>query len=128
MIRTHALVFIAVLMTGCSSAPPERQVIDDAAAALGGASRIQSLTALHITGSGSAPNAGQNRLPDDELPVWKVTEHTRAIDLANGRTRVQQLREAQFQFAGATTQRVSQGLDGVVAYNADTRRHAESRR
>ena len=118
MIRTRALVFIAVLTTGCSSAPPERRVIDDAAAALGGASRIQSLTALHITGSGSAPNAGQNRLPDDELPVWKVTEHSRAIDLANGRTRVQQLREAQFQFAGATTQRVSQGLDGVVAYNA----------
>jgi hypothetical protein len=118
MSRTRAIVLIAVLATGCSSAPPERQIIDDAAAALGGASRIQSLTALHITGSGSAPNAGQNRLPDDELPVWKVTEHTRAIDLANGRTRVQQLREAQFQFAGATTQRVSQGLDGVVAYNA----------
>ena len=118
MIRTRALVFIAVLTTGCSSAPPERRVIDDAAAALGGASRIQSLTALHITGSGSAPNVGQNRLPDDELPVWKVTEHSRAIDLANGRTLVQQLREAQFQFAGATTQRVAQGLDGVVAYNA----------
>ena len=118
MIRTRALVFIAALLTGCSSAPPERRVIDDAAVALGGASRIQALTSLHITGSGSAPNAGQNRLPDDELPVWKVTEHARAIDLANGRTRVQQLREAQFQFAGATTQRVAQGLDGVVAYNA----------
>ena len=118
MIRTHALVFVAALMTGCSSAPPERQVIDDAAVALGGASRIQALTSLHITGSGLAPNAGQNRLPDDELPVWKVTEHSRAIDLTNGRTRVQQVREAQFQFAGATTQRVSQGLDGVVAYNA----------
>ena len=117
MIRTRALVFVAALMTGCSSAPPERQVIDDAAAALGGASRIQALTSLHVTGSGLAPNAGQNRLPDDELPVWKVTEHSRAIDLTNGRTRVQQLREAQFQFAGATTQRVSQGLDGVVAYN-----------
>jgi hypothetical protein len=118
MARTHALIFLAVLATGCSPAPPERKVIDDAAAALGGASRIQSLTALQITGSGSAPNAGQNRMPDDELPVWKVAEHTRLIDLANGRTRVQQLREAQFQFAGATTQRVTQGLDGVVAYNA----------
>jgi len=118
MTRTYALVFVAVLAAGCTSASPERQIVDDAAAALGGASRIQSLTALHITGSGSAPNAGQNRLPDDELPVWKVSEYTRAIDLANGRTRVQQFREAQFQFAGATTQRVSQGLDGVVAYNA----------
>ena len=118
MTRTYALVFVAALAAGCSSASPERQVIDDAAAALGGASRIQALTALHIIGSGSAPNAGQNRMPDDELPVWKVTEHTRAIDLANDRTRVQQFREAQFQFAGATTQRITQGLDGIVAYNA----------
>ena len=118
MTRRYALVVVAILAAGCSSAPPERQVVDDAAAALGGASRIEALTSLQITGSGSAPNAGQNRMPDDQLPVWKVTEHTRAIDLANGRTRVQQFREAQFQFAGATTQRVTQGLDGVVAYNA----------
>ena len=49
--------------------------------------------------------------------MWKVNEHSRTIDLANNRTRVRQLREAQFQFAGATVQRVTQGLDGDVAYN-----------
>jgi hypothetical protein len=92
--------------------------VDDAAAALGGAERIRSLTALELTGSGPAPNAGQNRLPDDELPVWMVKEHTRTIDLANSRTRVRQFREAQFLFAGATVQRLTQGLDGDVAYNA----------
>jgi hypothetical protein len=109
---------IVVLVGGCASVVPERRTIDDAAAALGGAERIRSLTALEVTGSGSAPNAGQNRMPDDELPVWKVTEHRRAIDLANNRTRVRQLREAQFQFAGATVQQIAQGLDGDVAYNA----------
>ena len=31
---------------------------------------------------------------------------------------MRQLREAQFQFAGATVQRLTQGLDGDVAYNA----------
>jgi hypothetical protein len=113
-----AFTFLAALVAGCSAAPPERKIVDDAAAALGGAARIQALKAIQIDGSGSAPNAGQNRMPDDELPVWKVTEHTRAIDLANGRTRVRQLREAQFQFAGATVQRLSQGMDGDVAYNA----------
>ena len=112
-----AIVFV-VLVSACSSAPPERRVIDDAAAALGGADRILALKAIELTGSGSAPNAGQNRMPDDALPVWKVTEHTRTIDLANNRTCVRQLREAQFQFAGATVQRVNQGLDGDVAYNA----------
>ena len=111
------LVLIALVAAACSSAPPERQIVDDAATALGGADRIQALAALEVTGSGPAPNAGQNRLPDDELPVWQVSEHTRSIDLANNRTRVRQLREAQFQFAGATVQRVTQGLDGDVAYN-----------
>ena len=112
------LVLLAVFVCGCAAVSPERKIVDDAAAALGGAARIQSLDgASRSTGSGSAPNAGQNRMPDDELPVWKVTEHTRAVDLANRRTRVQQLREAQFLFAGATVQRQTQGLDGDVAYN-----------
>ena len=112
------LVLFAVFSGGCAAASPERKIVDDAAAALGGAARIQGLEAIQIDGSGSAPNAGQNRMPDDELPVWKVAEHTRVIDLVNGRTRVRQLREAQFQFAGATVQRISQGVDGDVAYNA----------
>jgi hypothetical protein len=118
MTYRSALVFVALVAAACMSAPPERRIIDDAAAALGGADRVRALTALEITGSGAAPNAGQNRMPDDELPVWKVSEHTRVIDLANGRTRVRQVREAQFMFAGATVQRVAQGLDGDVAYNA----------
>jgi hypothetical protein len=118
MSRMLALSLTVVFAGACTSTPPERRVAADAAAALGGADRIQALTAIEIAGSGDAPNAGQNRLPDDDLPVWRVTEHTRTIDLANGRTRVRQLREAQFQFAGATVQRVDQGLDGDVAFNA----------
>jgi hypothetical protein len=118
MTRTVAFIFIAVLAGSCASRSPEQTIVDAAAAALGGVERIQSLTALELTGSGPAPNAGQNRLPDDELPVWLVKEHTRTIDLTNGRTRVRQFREAQFQFAGATVQRLTQGLDGDVAYNA----------
>ena len=116
--RVVLVLFAAFLLVDARPSLPERKIVDDAAAALGGADRIQSIKAIQIDGSGSAPNAGQNRMPDDELPVWKVTEHSRAIDLANGRTRVRQLREAQFQFAGATVQRLSQGLDGDVAYNA----------
>jgi hypothetical protein len=110
------LVLTGVLIAACAPASSERRIVDDAAAAMGGADRIRSLAVLQIDGTGSAPNAGQNRMPDDELPVWKVSEYTRAIDLANGRTRVRQVREAQFLFAGATVQRVAQGLD-EVAYN-----------
>lgn len=118
MTRTHAIVAITIVIGACSQTPPERKIIDDAATALGGADKIRALKTLLIDGSGTAPNAGQNRMPDDELPIWKVTEYTRAIELANGRTRVRQRREAQFLFAGATTQQQIQGLDGDVAYNA----------
>jgi hypothetical protein len=110
-------VCAAVLAGACAQVPPEMQVVNDAAAALGGKDRIQSVKTLIIEGEGPAPNAGQNRMPDDELPVWKVTEFKRSIDLTGGRTRVQQLRTAQFQFAGATVQRQNQALDGDVAYN-----------
>jgi hypothetical protein len=110
-------VCAAVLAGACAQVPPEVQVVNDAAAALGGTDRIQSVKTLIIEGEGPAPNAGQNRMPDDELPVWKVTEFKRSIDLANGRTRMLQLRTAQFLFSGASVQRQNQALDGDVAYN-----------
>jgi len=116
MSRLIAIMAIA-LVSGCTSAPPEKQAVADAAAALGGVERLSLLTSLSIDGTGIAPNAGQNRMPDDELPVWKVSQYTRTIDLANWRTRVSQVREAQFLFAGDLVQRQTQGLDGNVAYN-----------
>jgi len=117
MTRIHAIVAFTIVMGACAPAPPERKIIDDAAAALGGADKIRTLKTLTIEGSGTAPNAGQNRMPTDELPIWKVAEYTRAIDLPNSRTRVRQRREAQFLFAGATTQQQMQGVDGDIAYN-----------
>src|SRR5512147_1866707 len=94
------LLMTLIFSAACAPPTPEQQVIDDAAKALGGASHIKSLKALTIQGTGTAPNAGQNRTPDDELPVWTITEYTRTIDLANSRMRAQQVREAQFLFAG----------------------------
>ena len=119
MKKRSALVLLATLLTACAAATPEQQVIDDAAEALGGAGRIRSAKALTIQGTGSAPNVGQNRTPDDELPVWKVNEYTRSIDLANGRMRAQQVREAQFLFAGELVQRQTQGIDGDAAYTVN---------
>ena len=107
---------LLILVATCAQATPEQQVIDEAAEALGGAERIRSLTALTIQGTGSAPNAGQNRTPDDELPVWTVNEFTRSVDLVNWRMRAQQVREAKFLFAGDPVQRQTQGLDGDAAY------------
>jgi len=120
MTRRFVFVLALALVSGCASTPPVKQAVADAATALGGASRVSALTSLSIEGTGTAPNAGQNRMPDDDLPVWKVSQYTRTIDLANGRTRVQQVREAQFLFAGDLVQRQTQGVDGSIAYNVGT--------
>jgi hypothetical protein len=116
--RTSMCTVLALAFAGaCAQVPPEKHIIDDAAAALGGKDRLQAARTLVIEGEGSSPNAGQNTMPDGELPVWKVTMYRRAIDLASGRTRSQQVRTAEFLFAGATVQRQDQGLDGDVAYD-----------
>lgn len=111
------LTALAVAASGCARTPPELQAVTDAADALGGRQRILDVKTLTIDGEGPAPNVGQNTMPDSELPVWKVTEFTRTIDLQNHRMRMQQFRTAQFLFANANTQRQNQGLDGDVAFN-----------
>jgi len=111
------LLAALALASACANTPPERKVVDDAAAALGGADRIRALKSIAVEGEGDAPNIGQNRLPDSELPNWKVTEYRRTTDLANDRTDMTQKRTAQFQFAGALVQRQHQAQDGDVAVN-----------
>jgi hypothetical protein len=115
--RIHLAVLLIVTTVGCAQVPREKKAIEDAASALGGRDRILSAKTIVIEGDGSAPNVGQNTMPDGELPVWKVIEFTRTIDLAGGRMRTRQVRNAQFQFAGATVQRQDQSVDGDVAYN-----------
>jgi hypothetical protein len=112
-----SMICAVLVIAGCARTSPEMQVIQDAAQALGGIDRIQQVKTLRIAGEGVAPNLGQNITPDSDLPVWKVTEYQRAIDLTNSRMRVKQVRTAQFLFAGETTQRLDQGVDGDLGYN-----------
>ncbi len=117
MKKLLCLFSLVCAAASCTQAPPERRLIDEAADALGGRQKVLAVKTLTIEGEGPAPNVGQNTMPDGELPVWKVTEFKRVIDLLNYRMRTTQLRTAQFLFANANTQRQDQGLDGDVAYN-----------
>ncbi len=117
MKKSLGTLVVVACAVACAQQPPERRAIEDSAAALGGRDHLLAVKTIVLQGEGEAPNVGQNTMPDGELPVWKVTEYTREIDLVHGRTRVKQLRTARFLFAGATTQRQTQGLDGDVAYN-----------
>jgi hypothetical protein len=116
MRRLTALTF-AVLAAACAQTPPERQVVEDAADALGGAERILAVRTIVMEGAGMNGAMGGSVTPDDPPNTFAVTEYRRTLDLQNGRLRLQQVRTAQFPFALATVNRFDQRLDGDVAYN-----------
>ncbi len=97
---------------------PEAKVIDAAAEALGGKARVMAVKSLIIEGSGIQPNIGQNPDPMGPLNNWNVPEFKRAIDVQNGRMRIDQHRVAAFKFALATDVKQTFSVDGDVAFNA----------
>jgi len=115
--RRQFWVIAAMAIVRSYGQSPELAVINSAADALGGKARIQAIRTLIIEGSGTNPNVGQNRNPDDPLPNWKVTDYRRRIDVANGSMRLEQRRQAQFPFSMANDVRQNLGLDRDIAYN-----------
>ena len=81
-----AIALAAMLAGACTQAPPEMQLVNAAAAALGGRDKILTVKTLTIEGEGTNPNLGQNPTPEADLQVWKVTGFKRTIDLVDGTT------------------------------------------
>jgi hypothetical protein len=108
-----------IIAASCSRATPERQAIDAAAEALGGADRILAVRTLAMEGGGTNGAMGGAATPDEPPNTFKVTDFRWTIDLANNRMRLQQVRTAQFPFALATVTRMDQRLDGEVAFNVN---------
>src|SRR5262245_61835826 len=118
MRRAHWLLIAAGLLYGCAQTPPEIQMINDAAQALGGKSKLESVNTLTLEGTGTNRNLGQNRLPEADLPVFQVTQFKRTIDFAMGRARQEQTRIAVPPPGAppAQSQQQNQGVDGEIAY------------
>lgn len=117
MFRRSLIPVVAALAVACAQAPPERQAIDEAAEAMGGADRLLAVRSLVMEGAGTNGALGGSVTPDDPPNVFKVEGYRRTLDLVNGRMRLQQVRTAQFPFALATVARQDQRLDGDVAFN-----------
>jgi glyoxylase-like metal-dependent hydrolase (beta-lactamase superfamily II) len=132
MKKRLVLYSIAVAMTtaiavrlGAQSPPPARQLVERAAAALGGRDRLMALKTLQIVGYGELAymNGGGNvsAAPDAPQKWQKVLDYRRTIDFEHGRTRVEQRLKMDFVFASEVGQlglnRTSETLDGDVAYN-----------
>ena len=130
MKRRLTLCALAIL-SALSAAPQaqsarELQVVNDAAAALGGRDRILAVKTLTIDGFGNNPNLGQQMTPESELLLWMLPDFKRTIDLEHGRMRVQFTRRPAFP-AVFDNQKNDQGLDGDVAYNVNAMTQAKTR-
>jgi glyoxylase-like metal-dependent hydrolase (beta-lactamase superfamily II) len=113
-----AVVLLAAATGACSKAAPEQQVINDAAAALGGRDRILAVKTLVIEGDGANGNLGQDLTPERAVQTFTLTNYKRETDVAGSRTRVEQTRTPTFPyFQGQQPQRQILGVAGEVGYN-----------
>ncbi len=115
--RTMTWLAALLSLSACSTTSPERRLIDDTVRAVGGRSAIEAASSVVLEGEGENFNLGQNKNPEGDLPVYKVTAFKRTVDLAGARWRQEQLRTPQFPASNPSPQRQILGLDGEVAYN-----------
>jgi len=117
MIRPLFFVIVAAAVSACSQ-PPEKQIVADAAAALGGRSRILAVKTLVIEGEGTNGNLGQDMTMDASSQQFAVSGYKRSVDLVNLRARTEQTRTPRFAyFQGPQAQKQVLGVDGDVGYN-----------
>jgi len=117
MIRPFLLVIIASAVTACSQ-PPERQIVADAASALGGRNRILAVKTLVIEGEGTNGNLGQDMTMDAASQQFVLSGYKRSVDVVNLRARTEQTRTPNFAyFQGPQAQKQVLGVDGDVGYN-----------
>lgn len=115
-------VYLALLtcagLAACSPSSPERQIVEDATKALGGAEQIQAASTLLLEGQGIQYRLGQDVRPDANSQTFTVTEYRQAFEVGRGRLRTEFVRAPNFPFfQGQAPQKQVQGLDGDVAYD-----------
>ena len=116
--ETSLALVMAIILTACAKPAPEQQLVDDAAAALGGAERLLAVKTLVIEGEGTHYNLGQDLVPGASGQTFAVTRYRRAIDLSGERALTELSRVPKFTFwQGLAPQRQVQGLDKAIGYN-----------
>ena len=58
------LLVVAISLSACAKQDPQKQIVDDAAAALGGRERILAAKTLILEGEGRNGNLGQDMTPE----------------------------------------------------------------
>ena len=118
MTRMTCLALLAAAVSACATATPEQQIVNDAAAALGGRDRVLAVKTLVLAGGGTNGNLLQDLTPEASGQTFLVSGYRRSIDIAGGRARTEQTRTPKFAyFQGMAPQRQLSGIDGEVGYN-----------
>ncbi len=106
------------VLAGCAQPTPEQQIVDSAAAALGGRDRILAVKTIVIEGEGTNWNLGQDMTPDASSQTFTLSPYRRSVDVAAGRARIEQTRTPNFAyFQGPQPQKQVLGIDSEVGYN-----------
>jgi glyoxylase-like metal-dependent hydrolase (beta-lactamase superfamily II) len=114
----HALIVLTMAMVSgaCAAPAPEREIVDSAAAALGGRDRLLAVKTLVVEGEGRQWNLGQDMTPDAAGQTFTVS-FRRATDVSAGATRTEQTRTPNFNyFQGPAPQKRTFGVDAEMAY------------
>ena len=118
MSRYSMMLIVAAFASACARPTPEQQIINDAAAALGGRDRILAVRTLVLEGEGTNGNLGQDMTMESTGQLFQVSGYKRSIDIAAGRAQTEQTRTPNFAyFQGPQPQKQVFGVDGDVAYN-----------
>lgn len=111
---------------------PERQLVIDAANAMGGVERLQSVRTLRLRGYGQEAyqDGGSKITTQDSAPekMTNLSAYERLIDLPDERTRVRARAYRSFVFAAESMMRGQpreQSLDGRIAYDGSRRQPEE---
>jgi hypothetical protein len=116
-----ALAFTLLLPLAAQT--PEQQVVNDAAAALGGRDRILAVKTMLLEGAGNFVGITSLRYDDDigfKSAIEQLRDWRRAYDLTNGRARFELTRMVEYPFyIGDAPTRTIQGLDAKVAFNVN---------
>ena len=93
MMQKRSLVLAAaVLAGGCAAKSTEQRIVEDAAIALGGRSRILAVKTIVLEGEGTNGNLGQDMTMEATGQAFVLAGYKRSIAFANARARTEQTR------------------------------------
>src|SRR5262245_13436484 len=98
MLAMAAALMLAALMVAGAAGPPEKDLVEDAAKALGGRDRILAIKTLTIEGQGESGALTQSLGADGKMSLSSVLGFKEIIDVPQRRMGVEYSTKRQFLF------------------------------